>query len=867
MLDIPRRSRRLPAASPLSRLGDFGDRPAVITADEQITFGTLQARVDALAEQLGPTRRLVLIEGGNHLDALVGYLAALSAAHPVILVPGQHSDHLDSIVRTYDPDVVLDGGPKNWRIRERRTGTIHDLHSDLALLLSTSGSTGSPKLVRLSRNNLLSNARSIADYLHIGPDDRAPTTLPLHYCYGLSVVNSHLFQGASVALTCESVAEPTFWEFFRAVGATSLAGVPYTFDLLDRSRFCELDLPRLRYVTQAGGRLPPARVTQYAELGRRRGWDFYVMYGATEATARMAYLPPDLTLEHPGSIGVAIPGGQLRVESTPESPTPGTGELVYSGPNVMMGYAEDPADLRAGQLLTELRTGDLARRTDDGLFELIGRKNRFAKVFGLRINLAEVEDKLAEEDIPARLVAHGDRLFAFVTRHADMPKAQRSIAQHCGLPHGAITSTYIERPPVLPSGKPDYACLHEQAATIARNQRRTQRVQARGGRRSATAPPEELRDLYAELLARPDATTRDSFVSLGGDSLSYVEVSDRLGDLIGDLPHDWHRQPVEELARPQKSRRSWITTKTVDTSVVLRAIAIVLVVITHTELAIMSGGAHLLLGIAGYNYARFQLSRPRTERTRNGLAAIARIAIPSTIWIGFIALATGYYTWPTAFFLNSWVGSSSLNNQWEFWFLEALIWSLVIIVALMSIPAVAAAHRRSPWLFALGVTGIGLAARYAQVGIETSFAERYTPSIVFWCFGLGWAIAAANSLGRRLLVTVLICVSVAGFFGQPERETVIAVGLIVLVWLPIVRLPRLLASALVPLAAASLFIYLTHWKVYPHLADDYPVLAVFAALAVGILAERAARPPMRKLARWLTPTPQGSNRTPWSRGD
>ena len=176
----------------VARLAEFGDRASLITPDQVVSYAELATRVSAMATRLGTERRLVLVAGANEIDAIVAYLGALAGGHPVILVPGDHAGNLETIVAAYDPDVVV----SDERFDERRTGTVHELHPSLALLLSTSGSTGSPKLVRLSRRNLQANAQSIAEYLAIRPSDRAATTLPMHYCYGLSVINSHLLAGA-----------------------------------------------------------------------------------------------------------------------------------------------------------------------------------------------------------------------------------------------------------------------------------------------------------------------------------------------------------------------------------------------------------------------------------------------------------------------------------------------------------------------------------------------------------------------------------------------------------------------------------------------------------------------------------------------
>ena len=270
-----------------------------MTADRVVTFADLADHVDQSSWATGQ-RRLVAIAGTTSIETLQTYVAALAHGHVVLMVPGDDPQAADSIIEAYDPDIVLtdDAG-----VIVRRQRSIHDLHPDLALLMSTSGSTGSPKLVRLSRENLISNAESIAQFLQITTQDRAITTLPLHYCYGLSVVNSHLVAGASVVPTQLSVVDPCLWDLVDQTAATSFAGVPYTFDLLDGIGFADQHHPSLRQVTVAGGRLDSASVRRYAQLGRDSGWSLVPMYGQTEATARMAYVPPELVEEHPSALG------------------------------------------------------------------------------------------------------------------------------------------------------------------------------------------------------------------------------------------------------------------------------------------------------------------------------------------------------------------------------------------------------------------------------------------------------------------------------------------------------------------------------------------------------------------------------------
>lgn len=382
-----------------------------------------------------PGRELVLVRCGPYAASAIAYLAAVSAGHAVILLE-EGADPADVIER-YEPRYVLgpDGGV------QERDAPAAELHPELRVLLSTSGSTGSPKLVRLSEGNVLANAASIAEYLGLSPAERAIASLPLPYSYGLSVLHSHLLAGASVAFTPHSVIRPEFWDDVRRHEATSFAGVPYAYAMLERIGMREMELPSLRTMTQAGGRLDPQIAARYAVRAR-----FFVMYGQTEATARIAYVPPERLADKPGSIGVAIPRGRLRLDD---------GELVYEGPNVMLGYAQERADLARGDELDGvLRTGDLGHADDEGFFYVTGRAKRIAKVYGQRINLDEVE---AAVDGPAGAFGGEDRIDVYVEREPDA----RALAARFRLPPRALRVHHVERLPVKASGKVDYAALSD----------------------------------------------------------------------------------------------------------------------------------------------------------------------------------------------------------------------------------------------------------------------------------------------------------------------------------------------------------------------------------------------------------------------
>ena len=898
------RPARVSFAEELDR---HGDRTALITADETISYRELARRVDSVADHLGEHRRLIVIRADNSVEAVVTYLAALTGGHPALLVPaGPRSPAAESLVDAYDPDVIAgrsaEGG--RWYVRERRAGSAHHLHPDLALLLSTSGSTGSPKLVRLSGTNLQANAEAIASYLNLTSADRAITSLPMSYCYGLSVINSHLAVGAGIALTSLSVADACFWELARSAGVTGLAGVPYTFDLLDRVGFEDVRPPRLRYVTQAGGRLAPERVVRYAALGRREGWRFFVMYGQTEATARMAYLPPELAERHPDAIGRPIPGGAFRLEPV-DGLDPEIGELVYTGPNVMLGYAEGPADLACGRTVTELRTGDLARCGENGLYAIVGRQSRFAKILGLRIDPDQVEAELARHGVQACCVGRDDELtIAVVDRSgSDQPDdatLRRLVADRFGLPPRAVRVHRLGELPRGANGKVDYAAVAELTAEAARAggadvaaRPATGLVAARPATGSVAPPPATgsaaLCQLFAEVLERPDVTEESSFVSLGGDSLSYVEMSIRLERALGHLPANWHTTSIRDLATAsirdlaataqpapaasrvpadsaaERSARSEPATRTrpgwwrlsparkathrkthsmaaagtaraslggasvVETSVALRAISIVLIVGTHAQLFAISGGAHLLLGVAGFNLARFHLTASaRMARVRSILRSLRRIVIASVLWIGLAYLVTDHYALRHVFLVNYLVGPEGVNN--DYWFIEALLYLTLGVTALLAVPAVDRLERRYPYGLPIALAVAGLVTRYELLpGVHLR-----TPAVVWWLFCLGWAAARASTAWQRGLVTLLTVATVPGFFGSPAREAVVIAGMLLLIWVPTLPSLRPLNVIAGPLAAASLYIYLTHWQVFPHLDQISSLLATVASLVVGI---------------------------------
>jgi acyl-coenzyme A synthetase/AMP-(fatty) acid ligase len=301
--------------------------------------------------------------------------------------------------------------------------------------------------------------------LGIRDDDRAIMTLPLHYSYGLSVVNSHLHAGGSVVLNPFSVIQPQFWELVARTQARSLPGVPVTYRLLTRLEPSQLSRSTVRTMTQAGGPLTTDLVRHFHDLMDGLGGTFVVMYGQTEATARMAILDHQDTVRKLGSVGRAVPGGQFSVASEPGATS---GEIVYSGDNVMLGYAETRHDLACGdQLHGVLRTGDLGALDSDGFLSVTGRLKRIAKVDGKRVSLDDIE-RMVEFEGGHAVIGGDDTIHVFCAGDAprNIDELGKELALATGLRRGVFRFQRISELPRTATGKTDYHRLGGLLASV-----------------------------------------------------------------------------------------------------------------------------------------------------------------------------------------------------------------------------------------------------------------------------------------------------------------------------------------------------------------------------------------------------------------
>jgi acyl-coenzyme A synthetase/AMP-(fatty) acid ligase/peptidoglycan/LPS O-acetylase OafA/YrhL len=823
----------------------FADHWALIADDgRRLTYANLAREADAFAARLNPDARLVLIEGCNEIEAIAAYLGVLRSGRVALLHPQGPDAQASRIAKTFTPDATYTRIAGAWVLEQSGASTPH--HADLGLLLSTSGTTGATKLVRLSRAAVDANARSIADYLELSPDARAITSLPIYYSYGLSVLNSHLAVGATILLTSRSVVDDDFWRFAGAQHATSLAGVPHTYELLERGDLLARAPQSLRTLTQAGGRLPPQAIDYPQAEMQKRGGRMFVMYGQTEATARIAYVPAHLLSKNADCIGVAIPGGalSLRGDNGEDVTQSGrAGELIYRGANVMMGYALGRDDLQRGAEIAELATGDIAERTASGLFRIVGRRSRFVKPFGLRVALDEIERTL-EAGGRSAMVAGTDTLIAIGVLQKpgaaapDTDGIAAELADRYKLPQVLFHVMPLAEWPLLPNGKPD----------LARVLMRAERERAH---EQDARPQRSVADVFAAIVrGRTPITPDSSFVSLGGDSMNYVELSLALEELLGELPKGWESLSIAQLdvLRPRSAvaRRRSAFVK-LDSDILIRCAAIGAIVGHHASTTdILAGGVAALIMLVGFSWARFQreqlaVGQPWTMLRRLGLM----------ILVPYFCLLTLFSVAHEMAPLSAWTLTANYDPELRgfiqpFWFISVYVQASVLLaLASLLLPWFRWDLSAAPMRLGLTVLGLSVAAMLILQMTGHTYPSRSVDQILP-LMALGWCLAFADTPRRRTYVILAaLLVTMCNILGDRSMETPLwrlpipfwllqtgwlASAVLLLIFKPRIALPRPVAAAVAAIASASLTIYLTHTAIL------WSVTKVFDLEAAGILA-------------------------------
>lgn len=418
-------------------------------------------------------KQLVFLYCNNQLHSIGIYFSLLKNNFTIALLNEDLDVHLkDKLERTYLPNVIID--KSRIEINNYKDALVKSnsfalslfksdknkpiIHDNVKILLSTSGTTGSPKFVKLSEENLYENANSISDYLPINSVDITPLNLPFFYSYGLSVLHTNALKGGAIICNTDDVLSKGFWSQFDEFGFTSIAGVPFVYEMLDRIGFRKKKYQTLRYISQAGGNLNEKTKQRFLDYCLNNSIEFYVMYGQTEATARISYVQPSKLSENINSIGKPILKGTLLIDNE-------TQELLYQGPNVFGGYAQKNEDLAVWEELSQLHTGDLGRKNEEGFYFITGRMKRFIKVFGNRVNLDEIESflKLKLEGTNFACIGIEDKnIIVFTdTNVITVEDIKKTVVQELKIHSSVIKHKMINEFPLTSNGKINYKELQK----------------------------------------------------------------------------------------------------------------------------------------------------------------------------------------------------------------------------------------------------------------------------------------------------------------------------------------------------------------------------------------------------------------------
>ncbi|MFL5747279.1 MAG: AMP-binding protein [Niastella sp.] len=412
---------------------------------------------------------LVFIYSDNGIGSIEVLLNFLNSQFTVVLLSTQlHPSFKQNLEALYTPYYIFDPGrvaafgynsvaaSDSIQLLKRKVPAEYLIHSRIKLLLSTSGSTGSPKFVKLSNDNLVQNAWSILDYMPIKKTDVVPLNVPIVFVFGLSIFTTNCMAAGAILCTNKDILQPDFWTDFTKYNCSTIGGVPYVYEMLQRIGFFKKDHPGLRYMTQTGGILNQALRQEIVRYVTTYNKQFIAQYGQTEAAGRMAWLPQDQLLTKAASIGRPIKNGRFEIDAE-------TSELIYYGPNVFGGYANSPADLSSWNETDKLYTGDVARQDEEGYYYITGRIKRIIKLFGSRLNLDEVElilkNALGGQTVVCTGINDKYLLVSHVNDQLEAEPIKQILKEKLNIHPTVVQVKFLPTMPLTPNGKIDYPAL------------------------------------------------------------------------------------------------------------------------------------------------------------------------------------------------------------------------------------------------------------------------------------------------------------------------------------------------------------------------------------------------------------------------
>ncbi len=399
------------------------NRIAIISNKKKITYLDI---LNFKEKHFHCKKKVFLLFSYDYFETIFLYSSLLVSENIIILIDFiNDKNYLQLIIKKYKPNYIILPNKKilNFKIPGKKIYSlkktnIYEVVSNKKisyniinkLLLSTSGTTGSPKMVKLSHENLLSNAKSICAYLKITKNDSCITTLSPSYSYGLSIINTHLLKGGKIFINQLNITNHNFWRLIISNKISSISLVPDQLEILAKYSFFNKNLNSIKYMTSAGGKLKENVISFLKKYCEKKGILFYVMYGQTEASPRISYYKLNKTNLRHNCIGKPIKKGKLMISGKNK-----IGEIVYSGPNIFLGYAEDYLDLKKkASIKKKLNTGDIGYKDQNGYFYVVERKKRIAKISGLRISLDHLEEIFRNKKIMINCYLVNDKIKIYI---------------------------------------------------------------------------------------------------------------------------------------------------------------------------------------------------------------------------------------------------------------------------------------------------------------------------------------------------------------------------------------------------------------------------------------------------------------------
>tara|TARA_B110000003_G_scaffold225016_1_gene225682 strand:- start:26941 stop:28341 length:1401 start_codon:yes stop_codon:yes gene_type:complete len=450
----------------------------ILDNGEKISYKKIIKDSDSIIKSLEKKKSLVFIFCENNYETVISYVACLRSNHvPYLIDSLLPNEKISDLIKLYKPNYLICKKKKfnfidklkekknkfNYMIFETKFKN-NSINDKLFLLLGTSGTTGDPKLVRLSEKNLKINTDQIIDYLKIDNSHRSVSTLPIYYTYGLSILNTHLCGGASIYLTKKTFFEKIFWNNFNKFKVNNFGGVPFNYQMLLKLNFDKINTKYLKYITQAGGKLNDNDFDKIEKISEEKKIKFFSMYGQTEATSRMSFIPWDKIKSMKGTIGKPVKGAKFFLYSDEKKieKINKEGEIIFQGKNVCLGYSYNSNDLSKGdENKGLLRTGDIGIYDHNKNIRITGRKSRFIKVYGFRINLDEIEKTLVQNGFECACLGKNDKLLIFHTQKNIEKKIYNILKEKLNLLSRDISITNIKVIPRSKIGKIDYKKLNE----------------------------------------------------------------------------------------------------------------------------------------------------------------------------------------------------------------------------------------------------------------------------------------------------------------------------------------------------------------------------------------------------------------------